>query len=271
MLASTSTGAPPLTAVDLGLAALLLLAHAAVSVGLRLGLGKRLLFAAVRATLQLLLVGFVLTWVFDARHPLAVLVVALVMGSLAGVEAARRATRKLPGLRRGSMLVMLVSSFAVTTWGLAVVLRAEPFWDPRYALPILGMVLGNALNGVSLGLGAALDGLVRRRVEVEQRLAFGAPRDVAVRDVVRDAVRTGTVPILNAMIAAGVISLPGMMTGQILAGEDPSAAARYQLFILFAIAGGVALGTVGAVRLAVRLAFDERGRLRLDRFREREA
>jgi putative ABC transport system permease protein len=84
---------------------------------------------------------------------------------------------------------------------------------------------------------------------------------------VRDAVRTGMIPILNAMVAAGLISIPGMMTGQILAGQDPASAARYQMFILFSIAGGVALGTIGVVLAVARLVFDGRGRLRPERIR----
>ena len=75
------------------------------------------------------------------------------------------------------------------------------------------------------------------------------------------------IPILNSLVAVGIVSIPGMMTGQILAGNDPAGAARYQLFILFCIAAGVALGTVGAVLGATRLVFDERDRLRVDRIR----
>jgi putative ABC transport system permease protein len=127
------------------------------------------------------------------------------------------------------------------------------------------MILGNALNGVSLGLETALAGFARDRERVELLLAHGATRREASRDVVRRAVRTGTIPILNSMIAAGLIAIPGMMTGQILSGEPPMSAARYQILILFCIAGAVALGTIGVVLVAERLVFDERDRLRAER------
>ena len=191
----------------------------------------------------------------------------LFMASVAGIEAVRRTTRRVPRIYTASTLVMLASSMAVTLYGLLVVLGTDPWYDPRYAIPILGMMLGNTLNGISLGLETTLEGFDVERSHVELKLALGATRAEASRDVVRRAVRTGMIPILNSMIAVGIIAIPGMMTGQILGGEAPADAARYQIFILFSIAGGVALGTVGVVLAATRLVFDERDRLRTDRIR----
>lgn len=262
-------GAVELTLSDLGLAALLILANAGIDLTLRLGLGRRLLLAAVRATVQLALLGMVLGLVFETEGPWAVLGVTLVMACVAGVEAVRRGSRRISGIFAASVAVMLASSFAVTAYGLLVVLDTPGAWyAPQYAIPLLGMVLGNALNGVSLGLDAALEGFDEDRHRVELYLAHGATRRQASAPVLRRAVRRGMIPILNAMVAVGVISVPGMMTGQLLAGEDPNTAARYQLFILFAIAAGVALGTVGVVLAAERLVFDERDRLRVDRIRK---
>ena len=113
-------------------------------------------------------------------------------------------------------------------------------------------------------LDTALEGFDRDRKQVELLLAHGATREQAAAPVVRRAVRTGTIPILNSMVAVGLVSIPGMMTGQMMAGEDPAAAARYQLLILFAITGGVAPGTMGVVLAITRLVFDERDRLRVD-------
>lgn len=256
-----------LSALDLALVALLILVNAAVSLAFRLGLGRRLLVAALRAVVQLWLLGLVLQWVFDLSHPLVVVLLMVAMGSVAGIEAVRRTGRRVPRIYPVSMLAMLGSSMTVTLYGLVVVIGTHPWYDPHYAIPILGMVLGNTLNGISLGLDTALEGFDRDRREVELRLSLGAGRAEAARDVVRRAVRKGLIPILNTMVAVGIVAIPGMMTGQILGGEDPAQAARYQIFILFAIAGGVALGTVGVVLAATRLVFDERDRLRTDRIR----
>jgi putative ABC transport system permease protein len=264
------TGTLDLGWLELALAAVLVLATAVASLAFRLGMARGLLLAALRAAAQLAALGLVLRWVFTRDHPLVVLLLMLAMATLAGHEAVRRTRHRVRGGRGMAMLVVVATSMAVTAYATQVVLRVEPWHEPRYLIPILGMILGNTLNGISLGLDAVLAGLRRERVRVEGLLAHGATRALAARDVVRDAVRTGLVPVVNMMIAAGAISIPGMMTGQILAGEEPFSAARYQMFILFAIAGGTALGTVGVVLLAARLAFDERDRLRLDRIQRVE-
>jgi len=253
--------------LQLGLAALLILLNAAISMRLQLGLGRRLLLASLRSVVQLSLLGLLLTWVFSVQGPWAVLPLMVLMALIAGFEAVRRTTRRVPGIYGVSIGVVLATSMAITFYGLVAVIGIEPWYAPRYAVPILGMVLGNTLTGISLGLETTLRGFDRDRAQVELLLAHGATRKEASREVVRGAVRTGMIPILNAMIAAGLISIPGMMTGQILAGQDPASAARYQMFILFSIAAGVALGTMGVVLLTARLVFDRRERLRPERIR----
>ena len=137
--------------------------------------------------------------------------------------------------------------------------------DPRYAIPLLGMVLGNTMTGVSLGLNGLATGLVTRRAGVEARLMLGASRHEALRPVVRAALRNAMMPIINAMSASGVVSLPGMMTGQILGGVAPSEAVKYQILIMFLIAGGTGIGAVTAVLGGTWRLTDHRHRLRLDR------
>jgi putative ABC transport system permease protein len=253
--------------VQLGLAALLILLNAAISMRLQLGLGRRLLLASLRSVVQLSLLGLLLGWVFSVQGPWAVLPLMVLMALIAGFEAVRRTTRRVPGIFGASIGVVLATSMAITFYGLVAVIGIEPWYAPRYAVPILGMVLGNTLTGISLGLETTMRGFDRDRAQVELLLAHGATRKEASREVVRGAVRTGMIPILNSMVAAGLISIPGMMTGQILAGQDPASAARYQMFILFSIAGGVALGTMGVVLLVARLVFDGRERLRPERIR----
>ena len=125
------------------------------------------------------------------------------------------------------------------------------------------MILGNALTGVSLGLDKMLGSLDEGRGRVELRLALGATAWEASRPEAAEAIRTGMIPILNAMSAVGLITIPGMMTGQILGGTPPVLAPRYQIMIMFLIAGAVALGVGVAVLLTVRACFDEAHRLRV--------
>ena len=131
------------------------------------------------------------------------------------------------------------------------------------------MVLGNALTGVGLVLNTLTTSAHRDRAAIEARLALGATRHEAMSDILRGALKTGMMPIVNAMAASGIVSLPGMMTGQILAGVDPIEATKYQILIMFVIAGSTALGVVVAGFGGVYLLTDDRHRLRLDRLAER--
>ena len=252
---------------DLVVASLLLLFSGLLSIFLRLGLERQIGIAALRMVIQLMLIGLVLKFLFQLVSPLWTGVAAAVMIGLAGREVMARQKRRLTGwwaYGLGTSSLMIACSI-VTVLALTTQIRPDPWFDPRFALPILGMILGNTMNGVSIGLDRLLSSAVDGRATVEARLALGHDRTRAFKPLVRESVRAGLIHIINAMSAAGVISLPGMMTGQILAGVDPTEAVKYQILIMFLIAGSTALGTLSAVVLAARRLTDSRHRLRLDR------
>lgn len=252
---------------DLLLTASLLALHGALSVFLQLGLLQRVAVAAVRMVVQLTLVGFVLTTLFALTSLLWTAVAALAMILFAGREAMARQDRPLTGLWSYGIgtAAMLAASLIVTVFALTTPIAPDPWYDPRYALPLLGMILGNTMNGISLGMQTFTNGLVRERRAVEAQLCLGASRWQALLPVTRMALRTGLIPILNAMSATGLVFLPGLMTGQILAGVDPTQAVKYQILIMFLIAGGTALGTTAAVIGSFFRLTDRRHRLRLER------
>ena len=160
---------------------------------------------------------------------------------------------------------MLIAGAVVTIFALTTQVRPDPWYEARVALPLLGMILGNTMNGIALGIDRLLNGAARERLAIESRLALGHDKAQAFGGVVREALRSGMIPTINAMSAVGLVSIPGMMTGQILAGIEPMEAVKYQLLIMFLIAGGTALGVMGAVLGGVRRLSDDRHRLRLDR------
>jgi putative ABC transport system permease protein len=251
---------------ELAIGAVLVLLNAALSLLLNLGIGRDLLVAAVRVVVQLLLVGVVLKMVFELASPLAVATVIAVMLAAASYEIHSRQQRRLAGawgFGIGAGTTMLATLF-VTTFGVAA-LRPDPWFDPQVLIPVVGIVLGNVMNGVSISLNAFNTGIVKERQAIEARLALGASRRSAFRPMQRSALRSGMIPIINQMSAAGIITLPGMMTGQILAGMPPLEAAKYQILVLFLLAGGAGLGAIAATSLAVRRVTDRRDRLRLDR------
>jgi putative ABC transport system permease protein len=253
--------------IDLALAALLVVLNAGLSIALQLGLERQLLVATLRMIVQLLLVGLVLTTLFALVSPLWTGCAALAMVLFAGREIMARQERRLAGLWAYGLGTgcMLVAASLVTVFALTTPVQPEPWYNPRYALPLLGMILGNTMTGISLGLHTLTSGLVRDRVAVEARLTLGATRREAMLTVTRSALRSALMPIVNAMAATGLVALPGMMTGQILAGVEPAEAVKYQILIMFLIAGGTGLGATAAVLAGGLRLSDRRHRLRLDR------
>ncbi len=259
----------PLTPVDLGLAAVLLLGLAALSWRLRLGVGRLLLIGGLRTTVQLLLVGLLLKWLFVNARPGWLILIAAVMLLVAGREVSRRQKRPLGGwwgYGIGTM-AMFLSSFTITLAALTVIINIEPWYEPQYAIPLLGMLLGNTMNGISLGLDRLTGSIWQQRQIIENRLMLGEPWPDAVREIRRESLRAGLTPIINAMMSAGLVTLPGMMTGQILAGSPPVEAVKYQILIMFLISSGAGFGTLAAITFGARRLFDERHRLRLERLR----
>ncbi len=263
----TAAGALPISDGQLALSALLILVNVGLSALLRLGLGRALLVAAGRMVVQLLLVGTVLEWLFRQHDPVRILLLGLVMAAIAGVSAVGRTRRRFAGIYWNSLVSVLASSATVTGIALAGIIRPEPWFTPQYLIPLLGMVLGNTLNGITLGLDRLMEGLSSRRDQVDTWLALGASRWEACREPIREAIRVGMIPTINSMLVMGLVSLPGMMTGQILQGGSPAGAVRYQIVILFMIAAGTALGVVGVVLLGYLRLTSHDHQLRLDRMR----
>jgi putative ABC transport system permease protein len=214
---------------------------------------------------QLALVGLVLTALFSVVSPLWTGIAALAMVLFAGHEAAQRQERRLSGWWSYGLGTgfMMMSSILMTVFALMTALRPNPWYDPRYAIPLLGMILGNCMTGVGLGLNTLTTSLVSRRASVEAQLMLGATS--AAAPVTREALRSALMPVINSMSVTGVVSLPGMMTGQILGGVPPAEAVKYQILVMFLIAGGTGLGAVAAVLGGVYRLTDGRHRLRLDR------
>ena len=254
---------------SLALAAVLVLALALLSLRLRLKIAQEIIVAAVRTTLQLLLVGLVLKAVFANVHLGWITLIACVMLLVAGREVVARQRHAYVGAWGFGMstLSMFVSTFSVTVFALTVLIGTEPWYEPQYAIPLLGMVLGNTMSGIALALDRLTQTAWQQRAQIEARLLLGQTWVESVSDLRRDAVRVGLIPIVNAMAAAGIVSLPGMMTGQILAGSPPLEAVKYQILVMFLITAATGLGTLVAVWLGARRLFDERERLRLDRLR----
>lgn len=255
-----------LSTLDLSLAAALVIALAALSWWMRLGIGVSLMIAATRTAVQLLLIGLVLKTLFENAYWWWVLILSFAMIAFAGREIyARQKWRFTRAWGWGiGTLSMFVSSFSITVFALVALIGVEPWYAPQYAIPLLGMMLGNTMNGIALALDHVTQTAVRDQRVIEQRLALGQTWQAAVAPLRNDGMRVGMMPMINAMAAAGIVSLPGMMTGQILAGAAPVEAVKYQILVMFMIAAGTGFGTLVAVVMGTRRLFDSRARLQLE-------
>jgi putative ABC transport system permease protein len=246
-----------LSLFDVGLAASLIFVNGAISIALGLRLGRSLLLASVRTILQLLLIGLVLESVFSLNKWYAVVGLLVVMTVIAGISAVGRMERRYRGAYIDSVIAISCSSWIVAAYALFVIMRdVQPWYQPQYAIPLTGMILGNSLNGISLGMNRLSEQLSTNRSQLEAMMTLGATRWEAARDSVRQAVHTGITPIINAMMVVGIVSMPGMMTGQLLAGASPWQAVLYQIVIMFLIAAATILGTVAVVLLSYRRLFN---------------
>ena len=252
---------------DLAVAASLIVFDALLSIFLRLQLHRQVLWAAARMVVQLIAVGYLLRLVFAVQHPAATLALVLAMSAIAAREIAARPERKF---RRSAGLALSAGGVAISTvvtvgLALATAIRPHPWYDARYAVTLVGIILGSVLNSGSLSLDSLLGAVTRERTSIEAQLALGASFHQATAPLLRQAIRRGMLPMINQMSAAGVITLPGIMTGQILAGLDPLEAVKYQIRLMFLLAGASGLSAALIAYAALRRLTDSRDRLRLDR------
>ena len=244
------SGVVDLSVWQLALALGLVAAVVAVSVRQSLGPERDLMIGSARTVVQLYGVGFVLAAVFAAARWYWVVLILAVMIAVATQAAVSRLGKPLPGAGWIAATALTASTAATLAYVIAVVVQVRPWWEPQYIIPIAGMILGNSMTSAALA-GDRLQGDLRARAdEVEARLALGFSGQDAVQPMVRAALRTAMIPSVNAMMTVGLVQLPGMMTGQILAGTSPLLAIRYQIVVMFMLTAATGLGSLVFVRLA---------------------
>src|SRR6266850_4505659 len=244
---------------DLSLALGLILIAVGISSWQRLGLARDFMIGAIRTIVQLLLVGYVLVYIFALSRwyiTVAALLVMTVVATFAAVGRQKVSRKKKVGggLHRITGVAMLLGSGFTLVYISTLVVRVHPWYDPRYMIPIFGMIVGSAMNGASIALERLAAEMEARRAEIEAYLALGANYQQAAQQPVRQALRASLIPTVNGLMVVGIVTLPGMMTGQILAGSSPLTAIRYQIVVAFMQAGAVAI-TTAIVTLWYRRTF----------------
>jgi putative ABC transport system permease protein len=244
----------------------LLLVPVAIFFYLRLGIIRDTLLAVARMTVQLLLVGFYLKYVFQLNNPLISLLWVLIMLVVANLSILSKA-----GLKRGFFFWRSLAGVAGSTlfaggWFILIVIQPDPIYDARYMVPIIGMLLGNCLRSNVLSLERFYSGIRKNENEFMTYLLLGANLREAVRPYLRDAVRAAVNPSVATMATMGIVSLPGMMTGQILGGAMPMEAIKYQIGIMICIFAAMVIAALVNIQLSLSVAFDDHQRLRQEIF-----
>lgn len=241
--------------LDLSLAFGLILIAVSLSRWQRLGLAKDFIVGAIRTVVQLVLVGYALVYIFAVGRwyvTVAALMLMLVVATFAAVGRQKKKVGQ--GLHLLTGMAMLLGSGFTLVYISSLVVRVHPWYDPRYMIPIFGMIVGSAMNGASIALERLAGEMEARRAEIEAYLALGATYQQAAQQPVRQALRASLIPTVNGLMVVGIVTLPGMMTGQILAGSSPLTAVRYQIVVVFMQAAAVAI-TTAAVTLWYRRTF----------------
>ena len=224
-----------LDAVDLVLCLGMIGMAIALSLWQKLKLEKQLAYSAVRSLMQLIAIGYILNIVFVINNWLVVLGILVTMITIASIVTRNRIDKKLQGLFPVVFLAIIASSAFSLGYVILLILQPDKWYEPRYLIPLAGMLFGNAMNGASLAGDRFLNAVNQNRLEIETHLCLGATAKQAISPYQKEAIRTGLIPTLNNMVVIGLVSLPGMFTGQVLGGSDPLDAASYQIMILFAI------------------------------------
>ncbi|HMP68212.1 MAG TPA: ABC transporter permease [Pirellulaceae bacterium] len=250
-----------LTLTGLIICYLLLIFPLAIILWLRVPILKSLGLALLRMTVQLLLVGFYLRFLFSLDHPAVNLAWLLIMILVADASVLSGSGLRLRRLGGGLFLAMAVGTLLPVLVFTGGILRLPRLLEAQYLIPIAGMVLGNCLRADIVGLRAFYGAMHKNRNACRQALACGATLNEMIRPWYRDALDAALAPTIATMATVGLVSLPGMMTGVILAGADPFTAIKYQLAIMIAIFTGTALTVFLAIRFTLPLAFDPYGNL----------
>ncbi|MBC2721428.1 iron export ABC transporter permease subunit FetB [Desulfosporosinus sp.] len=225
---------------------------------------KEILISSLRMTIQLVLVGYILAFVFEHSHPVYTLGIITIMLIFAINNIFNRTILQLSSeIKKIIALSMTLGILASITYFVLIVLQVYPWYEPRYIIPIAGMIIGNSMTGISLGVKTLVEGMTTHKQLVEAALILGATPKRASEQIVKSAFDAAMMPTINSMVGMGIVFLPGMMTGQILGGASPVIAIEYQIAVMLGIVGSVSLTVLLFVQLGYKTFFNSRSQIKL--------
>lgn len=222
-----------------------------------LKLEKDIFISVLRAIIQLVVVGYVLQYVFGFNLPLFTTILLLFMIFNASYNAAKRGK----AIQHGFVISFLSITFGAGTTLFVLVLSGTLEYVPQQIIPVSGMIVGNAMVAIGLCYKQLLSNFKNRREEVETKLSLGADLRPSSIDIIRDSIKTGMMPTIDSAKTLGIVSLPGMMTGLILAGASPLEAIKYQIMVTFMLLSTTSIASFLACYLSYKTFFNDRKQL----------
>ncbi|HZD60915.1 MAG TPA: iron export ABC transporter permease subunit FetB [Anaerolineae bacterium] len=227
------------------------------SIRLQLNLERDIFWGTVRTFAQLFLIGYVLKYLFDINNAYLILLVFTGMIAFAAYTIKGRIKEKSIPYFMPTFLSMFASYMVVTIMVTAFIVQVDPWYKPQYFIPLGGMVIGNSMTAIAITLERIFTDIRKRRDEIELYLCLGANHQEATAHVLREAIKAGMIPSINSMMAVGIVFLPGMMTGQILAGADPIVSIKYQIMVMLMLVGSTAIGSIIIAYIVRGLCFNK--------------
>ena len=220
---------------------------------------KLLIISSLRMTLQLIIVGYILVYVLDNPNPWITSCIVLIMLSFAIFNVYQRTKPTIEfSLKKMIALAMMIGVSINLIYFRFVILQLDPWYEPQYFIPVSGMIIGKTMTGVSLGVNNLLTNMKTQKAEVEGALMLGASPKTASKSIINQAFDEAMLPTINAMVGMGIVFLPGMMTGQIIAGQSPLVAVKYQISVMLGVLGTVSITVLIFLHLAYKAFFNER-------------
>jgi len=220
---------------------------------------RQYLFAAIRAAAQILLLGYVMSWIFGLTSFMLVLGVIAFMTGVAAFTVARRNTSAPKSIAPVAFVIMFAVALVIVLIVANVIIGVVPWYDPRYLIPLAGMILGNAMSGMAIALERMFNDMDMRTDEIRSLVALGATPWECAKASIQSALRAGIIPNINTLATIGIVFIPGMMSGQVLAGVNPMTAAPYQIIVSFMISAADVACATAVVMWMYRHRFAENG------------
>lgn len=234
------------------------------SIFLNLGLEKDISIGAIRTFIQLFIMGYILRYIFKIDNAYFILLISLGMILFAAITIKGRVRERKVSYFIPTFMSMVISYMIVTVVVTAVIVQVDPWYTPQYFILLGGMVVGKSMNAVAISLDRLFSEVRKRREEIELYLCLGATYREATADILKNSIRAGMIPTINAMMAVGVIFIPGTMAGIILTGADPLLSVKYQIVVMLMLSGATAIGSIIVTYLVMRMCFTSEHQIKID-------